>query len=212
MAPRRVVVTGLGIVSCIGNSQQDVVDSLRAGRSGITFSPEYAERGFRSHVFGKPDIDLDTVIDRKLKRFMGDAAAYNHVAMEQAIADSGLEPADVSNERTGIIMGSGGPSPKKSGRRRRYRARSFRQARRPVYGAALHVFDHFGPTFRRISRSRASTTLFLRPARPSAHCIGNAAEQIMWGKQDVMFAGGGEELDWDLKRAVRRHGRVVQPL
>src|SRR5688500_19638212 len=107
---RRVVVTGLGIVSCIGNNAAEVLAALKAGKSGISFSSDYAEKGFRRKGYGKPDIDLDAVLDRKLKRFMGDGAAYLHLAMEQAIADSGLAESDVSNERTGIIVGSGGPS------------------------------------------------------------------------------------------------------
>jgi 3-oxoacyl-[acyl-carrier-protein] synthase-1 len=107
---RRVVITGIGIVSCIGNNQNEVLESLKAGKSGITAAPEYTELGFRSQVHGKPDIDLAAAIDKRLYRFMGDAAAYTHLSMEQAIEDSGLEKSDISNERTGIIVGSGGPS------------------------------------------------------------------------------------------------------
>ncbi len=107
---RRVVVTGLGVVSPIGNNKDEVLDSLRAARSGIEFCEEYRERGFRSQVHGSLNIELDERIDRKLRRFMGDGAAYNYVAMEEAIADAGLEPSDISNERTGLVMGSGGPS------------------------------------------------------------------------------------------------------
>ena len=107
---RRVVVTGLGIVSSIGNNQSEVVESLREGRSGIEFCEEYAELGFRSQIHGSINIDLAALVDRKIRRFMGDGAAYNYVAMQQAIEDSGLEPSDISNERTGIVMGSGGPS------------------------------------------------------------------------------------------------------
>src|SRR5690606_33380608 len=107
---RRVVITGLGIVSCIGNNQDEVLHSLKEGKSGIVFAPKYAEMGFRSHVHGAPKIDLESVVDRKVMRFMGEGAAYNYIAMEQAIADAGLEEKDVSNERTGLIMGSGGPS------------------------------------------------------------------------------------------------------
>ncbi len=107
---KQVVVTGMGIVSPIGNNVAEVTGSLRAGRSGIAFCEEYAERGFRSHVHGVPKIDMDGLIDRKLRRFMGEGAAYNYIAMSEAIADSGLEEADVSSERTGLVMGSGGPS------------------------------------------------------------------------------------------------------
>ena len=109
---KRVAVTGLGIVSSIGNNKEEVTTSLREGKSGISFAPDYAERGFRSHVHGAPTINLSDFIDRKQRRFMGDGAAYNYVAMEQAIADSGLEEGEVSNDRTGLIMGSGGPSTK----------------------------------------------------------------------------------------------------
>ncbi len=112
MNTRRVVITGMGIVFCIGNSQDEVLDSLRNGRSGISHSDDYAERGFRSHVHGKPNIDVSDHIDKKLLRFMGDGAAYNYIAMQQAIDDSGLTDEEVSNERTGLIMGSGGPSTK----------------------------------------------------------------------------------------------------
>jgi 3-oxoacyl-[acyl-carrier-protein] synthase-1 len=114
MALRRVAITGLGIVSSIGNNQQEVIDSLRQGRSGIRFNQEYADLGFRSHVDGPIDLDLDALIDRKLKRFMGDGAAFNYLAMEQAIADAGLSEADISNPRSGLIVGSGGPSTKKN--------------------------------------------------------------------------------------------------
>src|SRR5688572_29034949 len=107
---RRAVITGMGIVSCIGNNKQEVLASLREGRSGITVCEEYKNLGFRSHLYGKPAINLEEKIDRKLLRFMGDGAAYNYIAMEEAIADAGLSPSDVSNERTGLIMGSGGPS------------------------------------------------------------------------------------------------------
>src|SRR5579864_8882359 len=107
---RRVVVTGIGIVSSIGNNQAEVTESLREGKSGVVFNPEYKERGFRSHVYGSIKMDIDATVDRRLRRFMGDGAAYNYIAMEQAIADSGLEAADISNERTGLVMGSGGPS------------------------------------------------------------------------------------------------------
>jgi 3-oxoacyl-[acyl-carrier-protein] synthase-1 len=194
---RRVVVTGMGIVSCIGNSKEDVVSSLRAGRSGIIFAPEYAERGFRSQVHGAPVIDLDERIDRKQRRFMGDGAAYNHVAMTDAIADSGLEQKDISNERTGLIMGSGGPSTKNQ-----VDAADIAREKSPkrvgpymvprcmcsTNSAVLATqFQIKGPSY---SISSACST--------SAHCIGNAAELIQWGKQDVMFAGGGEDLHWTL--------------
>lgn len=197
-APRRVVITGLGIVSCIGNSADEVTASLRTGTSGITFSPVLAEHGFKSQVWGKPNIDLAEHIDRRLIRFMGDTAAYAHLAMEQAIADSGLTPDQVSNERTGVIAGSGGPStvaqveaaditrknnsPKRIG--------PFYVPRCMSSTCAANLATNFKIKGWNYSISSACAT--------SAHCIGNAAELIQMGKQDVMFAGGGEEIDWPL--------------
>ncbi|MGP1394377.1 MAG: beta-ketoacyl-ACP synthase I [Inquilinaceae bacterium] len=194
---RRVVVTGLGIVSSIGNDAAEVLDSLRHGRSGIVAAEEYKELGFRSQVHGAVTLDLDAHIDRKLRRFMGEGAAYNYVAMTQAIADSGLADSDVSNERTGLIMGSGGPStanqvaaadiardkgPKRVGPYMVPRAMS------STNSATLATpFKIKGPSY---SISSACST--------SAHCIGNGAELIQWGKQDIVFAGGGEELHWTL--------------
>ena len=194
---RRVVVTGMGIISCIGNNVDEVTASLKAGRSGITFSPDYAERGFRSHVYGKPNVDLDAMIDRRLKRFMGDGAAYNHLAMEQAVADSGLTPEQVSHEMTGIVMGSGGPSTKNlvwaADTARNESAKKvgpFMVPRCMSSTNSATIATNFKIKGVNYSISSACST--------SAHCIGNAAELIQWGKQDVMFAGGGEELDWAL--------------
>ena len=194
---RRVVVTGMGIVSCIGNSVQDVLESLKAGKSGITFSPEYAEKGFRSQIYGMPKVNLTEMIDRRLLRFMGDAAAYVHLAMEQAIKDSGLAPEDVSNPRTGAIVGSGGPSTRNQ----------VEAARICLESGPKKVGPFMVP---RCMSSTTSATLCTNhkikgvnytissACSTSAHCIGNAAEMIAWGKQDIMFAGGGEELDWTL--------------
>ena len=194
---RRVVVTGLGIVSSIGNNQQEVVESLREGRSGIEFCQEYAELGFRSHIHGSINIDLAPLIDRKIRRFMGDGAAYNYVAMQQAIDDSGLEPSDVSNERTGIVMGSGGPSTsnlveaadilRASGVRK---VGPYRVPRTMCSTNSATLATPFAIKGYNYSISSACST--------SAHCIGNAAELIQWGKQDIVFAGGGEELHWSL--------------
>jgi 3-oxoacyl-[acyl-carrier-protein] synthase-1 len=194
---RRVVVTGMGIVSCIGNNVEEVTKSLKEGRSGISYEPDYAERGFRSHVVGKPNIDLDAMIDRRIKRFMGDGAAYNHIAMEQAIADAGLDESIVSNERTGIVMGSGGPST----RNLVWAADTARN------DSAKKVGPFMVPRCMSSTNSATIATNFKikgvnysisSACSTSAHCIGNAAEMIQWGKQDVMFAGGGEELDWAL--------------
>ncbi|MCE8033948.1 MAG: beta-ketoacyl-ACP synthase I [Halomonas sp.] len=194
---RRVVVTGLGIVSCLGNDPKTVVDALRNGRSGIRFKEEYAERGFRSQVAGVVDIDLDALIDRKLRRFMGDAAAYAYVSMAQAIEDSGLSPEQVSSERTGLIAGSGGASSanqveaadamREKGLRRVGPYRVTRTMGSTVSACLATPFKIKGVNY---SISSACAT--------SAHCIGNAMEQIQMGKQDVVFAGGGEEEHWTL--------------
>ncbi|MCE8017927.1 beta-ketoacyl-ACP synthase I [Halomonas sp. MCCC 1A17488] len=194
---RRVVVTGLGIVSCLGNDAHTVVEALRSGRSGIRFKEEYAERGFRSQVAGVVDIDLDALIDRKLRRFMGDAAAYAYVSMAQAIEDAGLSPEQVSNERTGLIAGSGGASSanqveaadvmREKGLRRVGPYRVTRTMGSTVSACLATPFKIKGVNY---SISSACAT--------SAHCIGNAMEQIQMGKQDVVFAGGGEEEHWTL--------------
>ncbi len=194
---RRVVVTGLGIVSSIGNNQQEVTASLREGRSGIEFCEKYAELGFRSQIHGSINIDLDALVDRKIRRFMGDGAAYNYVAMQQAIDDSGLEPSDISNERTGIIVGSGGPSTsnlveaadilREKGVRK---VGPYRVPRTMCSTNSATLATPFGIKGINYSISSACST--------SAHCIGNAAELIQWGKQDIVFAGGGEELHWTL--------------
>ncbi len=194
---RRVVVTGLGIVSSIGNNAQEVLASLREAKSGIVAAEDYANFGFRCQVHGAPTIDLETAVDRRIRRFMGDGAAWNWVAMDQAIADAGLEDDDVRNERTGIIMGSGGPST------------------RTIVAAADTTRERgpkrVGPFAVPASMSSTNSATLAVPfgirgvnysissaCATSTHCIGNAAEMIQWGKQDVMFAGGGEELDWTL--------------
>ncbi|MGH1399509.1 MAG: beta-ketoacyl-ACP synthase I [Alphaproteobacteria bacterium] len=194
---RRVVITGIGIVSCIGNNQDEVLVSLKEGKSGISAAPEYVELGFRSQVHGKPDIDLAASIDKRLFRFMGDAAAYTHLSMEQAIADAGLEKSDVSNERTGIIVGSGGPST-----RAQVAAADITREKGPKRVGPFAVPKAMCST----TSATAATNFEIKGVNysissacsTSAHCIGAAAEQIQWGKQDVMFAGGGEELDWTL--------------
>lgn len=198
-AMRRVVVTGMGIVSSIGNNTQEVLASLREGRSGVVRSDTYAELGFRSQVHGSLKIDLDAAVDRRARRFMGDGAAYASIAMEQAIRDAGLEQNDVSNERTGLIVGSGGPStraivaaaditrdpgkgPKKVG--------PFAVPKAMSSTCSANLSTWYKTKGVNYSISSACST--------SANCIGNAAEMIQWGKQDIMFAGGGEELDWTL--------------
>lgn len=194
---RRVVITGIGIVSCIGIGQAAVLDSLQNLKSGISFSPEYAELGFRSHVYGKPDINLADHIDKRLWRFMGDAAGYTHLSMEQAIADAGLEESDVVNERTGIIVGSGGPSTKDQ-----IAAVDTTREKGPKRVGPFAVPKAMSST----TSATAATNFKIKGVNytissacsTSAHCIGNAAEQIQWGKQDIVFAGGGEDLDWTL--------------
>ena len=194
---RRVVVTGAGIVSCIGNDLAAVEQSLRQGRSGIRAVPEFAEKGLRSQVGGKPEIDLEARIDRKQLRFMGDAAAYAHIALEDAIAQAGLAPAQVSHPRTGLIMGSGGGSPAnqieaadtlRSKGSRRVGPYQVTRCMSSTVSACLST--HFGIKGINYSITSACST--------SAHCIGAAAQQIAWGMQDVMFAGGGEELSWGM--------------
>jgi 3-oxoacyl-[acyl-carrier-protein] synthase-1 len=187
----------MGIVSSIGNNKAEVLDSLRQGRSGITFSEEYRDMGFRSQVHGSLKIDPDEAVDRRWRRFMGDGAAYNYIAMQEAIADSGLAEGDVSNERTGLIMGSGGPSTKslvaaadtaREKGPRKVGPFAVPKTMSSTNSATLSVaFKIKGVNY---SISSACST--------SAHCIGNAAEIIQLGKQDIIFAGGGEELHWTL--------------
>lgn len=195
---RRVVITGLGIVSPIGNNAEEVTESLRTGRSGIVFAPEYAEHGFRSQVHGMPQIKLEDHVDKRNLRFMGPGAAYNFIAMEQAIKDSGLEEGDVSNPRTGLIMGSGGPS-----------TSNFFEAHQIVIEKGSP--KRMGPFMVTRCMSSTNSACLATPFKikgvnysitsacaTSAHCIGNGVEQIQMGKQDIVFAGGGEELDWTL--------------
>jgi 3-oxoacyl-[acyl-carrier-protein] synthase-1 len=195
---RRVVVTGLGVVSPIGNSAAEVSDSLRKGRSGIVFAPEYAEYGFRSQVQGKPQIVLEDHIDKRNLRFMGPGAAYNFLSMEQAIADAGLDESDISNPRTGLVTGSGGPS-----------TSNLFQAHKIVVEKGSP--KRMGPFMVTRCMSSTNSACLATPFKikgvnysitsacsTSAHCIGNGAELIQMGKQDIVFAGGGEELDWTL--------------
>jgi len=194
---RRVVVSGMGIISCIGNDKQTVLESLKATKPGIKFSEEYAERGLRSQVYGKAEVNIDELIDRKVRRFMGDSSAYSYLSMQQAIADSGLEESDISNVATGLIVGSGGGNPSKQ-------------------YEAVEVFKEKG--IRRVGAFRVPQTMcsttsaclatpfkikgvnysISSACATSAHCIGNAYELISMGKQDVIFAGGGEEESWIL--------------
>jgi 3-oxoacyl-[acyl-carrier-protein] synthase-1 len=195
---RRVAVTGMGIVSSIGNNTQEVVASLREATSGISFGKEEAELGFRSQVHSKPNIDLDAMIDRRAKRFMGDTAAYAFLSMQQALQDSGLEEKDVVNERTGLIVGSGGPSvdaivkaadiTRENKSPKRIGPFAVPKAMSSTCSAVLSTWFKIKGVNYSISSACAT----------SAHCIGNAAEMIQYGKQDIVFAGGAEQLDWEL--------------
>ncbi len=194
---KRVVITGTGIVSCIGNDSAAVTASLRESRSGIRAMPKFAEMGLRSQVAGVPQIDLEAVIDRKHLRFMGDAAAYAHVSLANAIAEAGLPPEVVSHPRTGLIMGSGGGSPEnqiasadilRSKGIRRVGPYQVTRCMSSTVSACLST--NFGIKGINYSITSACST--------SAHCIGAAAQQIAWGMQDVMFAGGGEEVSWGM--------------
>src|SRR5579884_3648059 len=196
---RRVVVTGLGIVCPIGNNSQEVVASLRESRSGITSAEDYRRLGFRSQVAGTLKVDLDATVDRRARRFMGDGAGFTFLAMQQALTDSGLESKEIVNERTGLIIGSGGPST-------RALVAAADTAREPGKGPK-RVGPFVVPKAMSSTCSAVLATWFKikglsysisSACATSAHCIGNAAELISWGKQDVMFAGGGEELDWTL--------------
>ncbi|MER9349602.1 beta-ketoacyl-ACP synthase I [Mesorhizobium sp. M0227] len=195
---RRVVVTGIGVVSSIGNNANEVQTSLHDARSGISFSDSFAEHGFRCQVWGAPTLDPSAMIDRRAMRFLSQGAAWNHVAMDQAIADAGLGESDITNERTGIVMGSGGPSTRtiveaaettlKNGSPKRIGPFAVPKAMSSTASATLATwFKIHGVNY---SISSACST--------SAHCIGNGYELIQWGKQDIIFAGGHEDLDWTM--------------
>ena len=194
---RRVVVTGIGAVSCLGNSQAEIVDSLQRGRSGIVANESYKELGLRSQVSGSVDLDIADHIDRKVRRFMGDAAAYAYISMQQAIDDSGLEESDVSNVRTGLIAGSGGASS----------ANIVASADKLRERGVRKIGPYMVPRTMGSTVSACLTTPFkikghnysiTSACATSAHCIGFGAEQIQFGKQDIIFAGGGEEEHWSL--------------
>lgn len=192
---RRVVVTGFGIVSSIGNNRDEVLDSLRRGRSGIRFNEEYRELGFRSHVYGPVEIDLAAMIDRKLKRFMSDSAGYTYVAMQQAIAQAGLEERDISNPRSGLIVGSGGASTENVF----WTADTVRQkGARKVgpYMVTRCMSSAIAANLATAFKVKGVSYTISSACATSAHCIGNGAELIQLGKQDVVFAGGAEELHW----------------
>ncbi|MBU2486221.1 MAG: beta-ketoacyl-ACP synthase I, partial [Alphaproteobacteria bacterium] len=205
---RRVVVTGMGIVSSIGNTASEVTESLRNAKSGISFSEDFAEHGFRSQVWGAPTLDPTDMVDRRAMRFLSRGGAWNHVAMKQAIEDAGLSETEISNERTGIVMGSGGPSTRtlidaaditrKNGSPKRIGPFAVPKAMSSTASATLATwFKIHGVNY---SISSACST--------SAHCIGNAAELIQWGKQDMVFAGGHEDLDWSMSNLFDAMGAM----
>jgi 3-oxoacyl-[acyl-carrier-protein] synthase-1 len=205
---RRVVVTGMGIVSSIGNNTQEVLASLREAKSGISHAAPFAQNGFRCQVYGAPTLDPSGTVDRRAMRFLGPGSAWNHVAMEQAIRDSGVEQGDISNERTGIVMGSGGPSTstivaaaditRKNNSPKRIGPFAVPKAMSSTSSATLATWFKIKGVNYSISSACAT----------SNHCIGNATELIQWGKQDMVFAGGSEELDWTLSNMFDAMGAM----
>jgi len=205
---RRVVVTGMGIVSSIGNNTQEVLASLREAKSGISRAEQFAEHGFRCQVAGMPNIDVESMIDRRAMRFLGQGAAWNHIAMEQAIRDSGVEQDDIVNERTGIVMGSGGPTTstiveaaditREKGSPKRIGPFAVPKAMSSTASATLATWFKIKGVNYSISSACAT----------SNHCIGNAAELIQWGKQDMIFAGGCEDLHWTLSNLFDAMGAM----
>jgi 3-oxoacyl-[acyl-carrier-protein] synthase I len=205
---RRVVVTGMGIVSSIGNNTQEVLASLREAKSGISRAEEFAKRGFKCQVQGMPTLDPAGSVDRRAMRFLGQGAAWNHVAMEQAIRDSGVEPSDISNERTGIVMGSGGPSTiaiveaaditREKGSPKRIGPFAVPKAMSSTASATLATWFKIKGVNYSISSACAT----------SNHCIGNASELIQWDKQDMVFAGGSEELSWTMSNLFDAMGAM----
>src|SRR6476469_9217810 len=194
---RRVVVTGMGIVSSIGNNTQEVLASLREAKSGVVRADKYAELGFRCQVHGAPTLDPQDAVDRRAMRFHGGGTGWNHVAMDQAIRDAGLEESEVSNERTGIIMGSGGPST-----RTVVEAADVTRSKGPKrvgpFAVPKAMSSTASATLATWFKIRGVNYSIASACATSNHCIGNAAEMIQWGKQEMMFAGGCEELDWTM--------------
>lgn len=195
---RRVVVTGLGIVSCIGNNPDEVADSLKAGRSGISTDENMAELGFRSQVSGRPSLNPKEHVDKRSFRFMGEAAGWSAVSMQQAIEDAGLSEDDISNPRTGIIAGSGGPSAIEIVRAADITRKNNSPKRIGPFAVPKAMSSTISATLATHYKIKGVNYSITSACTTSLHCIGAAAEQIQWGKQDVMFAGGGEELEWPL--------------
>ena len=205
---RRVVVTGLGIVSSIGNNADEVVDSLRHGRSGIVTADDYVRLGFRSQVHGSLKINLDEVVDRRARRFQGDGAGYCWVAMNQAIADAGLDPGLVSHPRTGLIVGSGGPSTKAIVQAADITRQNNSPKRVGPFAVPKAMSSTCSANLSTWFKTKGYNYSISSACSTSANCIGNAYELIQWGKQDVMFAGGGEELDWTLSELFDAMGAM----
>ena len=195
---RRVVVTGLGIVSAIGNNKDEVLASLKAGKSGITANADMVEHGFRSQIAGMPNIDITEHVDKRTLRFMGPGAAYAHIAMSQAIEDAGLGEDDVVNPRTGLVAGSGGPSTSAMFAAHQTALKSGATKRIGPFAVPKCMGSTISANLATAFKIKGINYSITSACSTSLHCIGNAAEQIMMGKQDVMFAGGGEELDWTL--------------
>ena len=195
---RRVVITGLGVVSSIGNNATEVLASLKAGQSGITANADMQEHGFRSQVAGSVDLDIREHVDKRVFRFMGPGAAYAFLSMQQAIADAGLEESDVSNPRTGLVAGSGGPSTSAMLAAHQVVLKSGAPKRIGPFAVPKCMSSTISANLSTAYKIKGINYSITSACSTSLHCIGNAAEQIMLGKQDVMFAGGGEELDWTL--------------
>ena len=195
---RRVVITGLGVVSSIGNNAKEVLASLKAGKSGITANAKMQENGFRSQVAGSVDLDIHEHVDKRVLRFMGPGAAYAFLSMQQAIADAGLEESDISNPRTGLVAGSGGPSTSAMLAAHQVVLKSGAPKRIGPFAVPKCMSSTISANLSTAYKIKGINYSITSACSTSLHCIGNAAEQIMLGKQDVMFAGGGEELDWTL--------------
>jgi 3-oxoacyl-[acyl-carrier-protein] synthase-1 len=205
---RRVVVTGIGIVSSIGNNAQEVVASLHDARSGIVAAEDYIRLGFRSQIHGSLKINLDEVVDRRARRFQGDGAGYCWVAMTQAIADSGLDESDVSNPRTGLIVGSGGPSTKAIVQAADVTRQNNSPKRIGPFAVPKAMSSTVSANLSTWFKTKGYNYSISSACSTSANCIGNAFELIQWGKQDIMFAGGGEELDWTLSELFDAMGAM----
>jgi 3-oxoacyl-[acyl-carrier-protein] synthase-1 len=206
---RRVVVTGLGVVSSIGNDAAEVTASLRDAKSGISFSSDFAEHGFKCQVWGSPTLDPTDLVDRRAMRFLSQGGAWNHVAMKQAIADSGLEESDISNnERTGIIMGSGGPSTRTLIEAAEITIKNNSPKRIGPFAVPKAMSSTASATLATWFKIHGVNSSISSSCSTSAHCIGNAAEMIQWGKQDIMFAGGHEDLDWTMSNLFDAMGAM----